>query len=144
MLNDFKAFIMRGNVMDMAIGVIVGGAFGKIVTSLVNDVLMPPIGWLMGGVDFSNLYLGLTTKHFDSFKDAKAAGTATINYGVFLNNILDFLIVSAVIFILVRQLSKLYPKPVAPAAPPTKECRFCLSMVPLKAMRCAHCTSENI
>ena len=136
---------MRGNVMDMAVGVIIGGAFGKIVSSLVSDVLMPPIGLLMGGVDFSNLFVNLNASHYGSLKEAQAAGAPTVNYGIFLNAMINFLIVAFVIFILVRQVSKLYPKPVeAPKAVTTKECRYCLSAVPLKATRCAHCTSENI
>ena len=144
-LSEFKAFIMRGNVIDMAVGVIVGGAFGKIVSSLVSDVLMPPIGRLMGGVDFSSFFINLSSTPYATLKDAQTAGAPTINYGVFLNAILNFLIVSATIFIMIRQISKLYPKPAAtPAGPMTKECRFCLSVVSLKATRCAHCTSENI
>ena len=145
MLKDFKDFIMRGNVLDMAVGVIIGAAFGKIVSSLVSDVLMPPIGRLMGGVDFSNLFINMSSTAYTTLKDAQAAGAPTINYGVFLNNIINFLIVAATIFILVRQVSKLTPKPVATlAAPTTKDCRFCLSAIPIKATRCAHCTSENI
>lgn len=145
MLKDFKDFIMKGNVLDMAVGVIVGAAFGKIVGSLVSDVLMPPIGLLLGGVDFSGLFLNLSPTAYATLKDAQAAGAPTINYGVFLNAVINFLIVSAVIFILIRQVSKLTPKPaVKPAAPTTKECRYCLSVVPIKATRCAHCTSENI
>lgn len=145
MLKDFKDFIMKGNVLDMAVGVIIGAAFGKIVGSLVSDVLMPPIGLLMGGVDFSGLFLNLSATPYATLKDAQAVGAPTINYGVFLNTVINFLIVSAVIFILIRQVSKLTPKPaVKPAAPTTKECRYCLSAVPIKATRCAHCTSENI
>ena len=145
MLKDFKDFIMRGNVLDMAVGVIIGAAFGKIVGSLVGDVLMPPIGLLMGGVDFSNLFINLGSTAYGTLKDAQAAGAPTINYGVFLNNIINFLIVAATIFILVRQVSKLTPKPVeAPKVPTTKRCRYCLSEVAIKATRCAHCTSENI
>ena len=144
-LSEFKAFIMRGNVIDMAVGVIVGGAFGKIVSSLVSDVLMPPIGRLMGGVDFSNFFINLSPTSYATLKDAQTAGAPTINYGVFLNAILNFLIVSATIFIMIRQISKLYPKPAeTPAGPMTKECPFCLSAVPLKATRCAHCASDNI
>ena len=145
MLNDFKNFIMKGNVLDMAVGVIIGGAFGKIVSSLVADVLMPPIGFLMGGVDFSNLFIGLSHTAYPTLKEAQAAAVPTINYGIFLNNIINFLIVAVVIFILVRQVAKLTPKPVEiPKAPVTKPCRFCLSEVPIKAIRCAHCTSDNI
>ncbi len=145
MLKDFKDFIMKGNVLDMAVGVIIGAAFGKIVSSLVSDVLMPPIGLLMGGVDFSGLFLNLSSTPFATLKEAQAAAAPTINYGVFLNNIINFLIVAAVIFLLVRQVAKLTPKPVeAPKAAMTKQCRFCLSDVAIKATRCAHCTSENI
>ena len=144
-LSEFKSFIMRGNVLDMAIGVIIGGAFGKIVSSLVSDVLMPPIGRLMGGVDFSNLFINLGSTPYTTLKAAQAAGAPTVNYGVFLNDVLNFLIIAATIFILVRQISKLYPKPVeTQAVPITKECHFCFSIIPIKATRCAHCTSENI
>ena len=144
MLKDFKDFIMRGNVMDMAVGVIIGAAFGKIVSSLVSDLLMPPIGLLMGGVDFSGLFINLGHTAYATLKEAQAAGAPTLNYGVFLNNVINFLIVAGVIFILVRQVGKLYPKPAAApaAAPSTKECRYCFSPVPVKATRCAHCTSE--
>ncbi len=145
MLKDFKDFIMKGNVLDMAVGVIIGGAFGKIVSSMVSDVLMPPIGLLMGGVDFSSLFINLGQTSYATLAEAQAAGAPTINYGVFLNNVINFLIVAAVIFILVRQVAKLTPKPVVkPAAPTTKECRFCLSAVPIKATRCAHCSADNI
>lgn len=145
MLKDFKNFILRGNVLDMAVGVIIGAAFGKIVASLVSDVLMPPIGLLMGGVDFSGLFINLSSTPYATIKDAQAAAAPTINYGVFLNNVINFLIVSAVIFILVRQVAKLAAKPAeAPKAPTTKQCRYCLSEVAIKATRCAHCTSENI
>ena len=142
-LNDFKAFIVRGNVLDMAVGVIIGGAFGKIVSSLISDVIMPPIGLLIGGVDFSNLFINLTTTPYASLKEAQAAGAATINYGLFLNGVINFLIMAAVIFVIVRQVSKLYPKtPVVNAPKTTKECRYCLSAIPIKAIRCAHCTSD--
>lgn len=145
MLKDFKDFIMKGNVLDMAVGVIIGAAFGKIVSSLVSDILMPPIGLLMGGVDFSGLFINLSQTPYATLKDAQAAAAPTVNYGIFLNNIINFLIVALVIFILVRQVAKLTPKPVVkPAAPTTKDCKFCLSAVPIKATRCAHCTSENI
>ncbi len=145
MLKDFKDFIMKGNVLDMAVGVIIGAAFGKIVSSLVADVLMPPIGLLMGGVDFSNLFINLSATSYATLKEAQAVGVPTINYGIFLNSIINFLIVAVVIFILIRQVSKFTPKPVeVPKAPMTKQCRFCLSEVSIKAIRCAHCTSENI
>jgi large conductance mechanosensitive channel len=143
MIKEFKEFAMRGNVLDMAVGIIIGAAFGQIVTSFVQDVLMPPIGRLVGHVDFSNLFVDLTDKHFDTLAAAKAAGAATLNYGVFLNTIINFLIVAFAVFLLVRQVNRLMPKPApAPAAPATRDCPYCLSAVPAKATRCAHCTSE--
>ena len=143
MLKEFKAFAMRGNVLDMAIGVIIGGAFGKIVTSLVNDIIMPPIGLVLGKVDFSNLYLNLSGVQYASLAEAKAAGAATINYGLFLNTVLDFVIVAFALFLVIRQVNRLTARPVpAVAAPATKECPFCCSTIPIKATRCPHCTSE--
>jgi large conductance mechanosensitive channel len=143
MWKDLKAFILRGNVLDLAVGIIIGAAFGKIVTSLVSDVIMPPIGLLLGKVDFSSLYINLSGQRYESLVAAKAAGAATINYGSFINLVLDFLIVALVVFFLVRGVNKLMPKPKAePAAPATKDCPFCLSAVPLKATRCPHCTSQ--
>ena len=143
MLKDLKAFILRGNVVDLAVGIIIGTAFGKIVSSLVSDVIMPPIGLLLGKVDFSSLYVNLSGQRYESLAAAKAAGASTINYGLFINVVLDFLIVAVVVFFLVRGVSKLMPKPKeAPAAPTTKDCPFCLSAVPLKATRCPHCTSQ--
>jgi large conductance mechanosensitive channel len=144
MLKDFKEFVMRGNVLDLAVAVIIGAAFGKIVSSLVNDVIMPPIGLVLGNVDFSNLFINLSGTPYRSFADAKAAGAATINYGVFLNAVVDFVIVAFVIFLLIRAVSRmkrLQAAP-APAAPVVKDCPYCLSSIPLKATRCAHCTSE--
>jgi large conductance mechanosensitive channel len=141
MLKEFKEFAMKGNVLDMAIGVIIGAAFGKIVTSLVSDVLMPPIGLLMGQVDFSSLFLNLSSTPQPSLAAAKAAGTPTINYGVFLQTVLDFIIIAFVIFMLVKQINRL-KKPAAPAAPSTKDCPLCLSTIPIKATKCAHCTSS--
>jgi len=141
MWKEFKAFIMRGNVLDLAIAVIIGGAFGKIVSSLVNDIIMPPIGLLLGGMDFSNLYINLSGQSYPSLAAAKEAGAATINYGVFLNNVIDFLVVALVIFFVVRAANKLMPKPTA-EPPQTKDCPYCLSKVPLKATRCPFCTSE--
>ena len=141
MWKDLKAFILRGSVLDLAIGIIVGAAFGKIVTSLVNDVIMPPIGLLLGKVDFSSFFINLSGKSYDSLAAAKQAGAATINYGMFVNTILDFLIVAVVIFFLVRGINKILPKPKA-APPATKDCPYCLSSVPVKATRCPHCTSE--
>ena len=140
MLKEFKEFAMKGNVLDMAIGVIIGGAFGKIVTSLVSDVLMPPIGLLMGKVDFSSLFLNLSTTPQPSLAAAKAAGTPTVNYGVFLQTVFDFIIIAFVIFLLVKQVNRL-KKPDAPAVPITKDCPLCLSTIPIKATKCAHCTS---
>jgi len=142
MLKEFKEFAMRGNVLDMAIGVILGGAFGKIVSSLVSDVLMPPIGLLMGHVDFSSLFLTLSGQPQPSLAAAKAAGAPTINYGVFLQTIVDFVIIAFVIFLIVKQVNRLKSSD-APAAPPTtRGCPYCLSDIPIKATRCAHCTSD--
>jgi len=142
-LKEFKEFAMRGNVLDMAIGIIIGTAFGKVVTSMVNDVLMPPIGLLLGKVDFSNLFINLSGQPYATLADAKAAGAATINYGLFLNTVLDFIIVAFAVFLLVRQINRLKRQPqAAPAAPTTKECPYCLSVIPIKATRCPHCTSE--
>ena len=143
MLKEFRDFAMRGNVLDLAIGFIMGAAFGKIVTSLVNDIIMPPIGLALGKVDFTNLYINLSGKEFDSLADAKKAGAATINYGVFLNNILDFLIVGFAVFLLVKQVNRFLPKPPPPPpAAPTKECGYCKTTIPAAATRCPHCTSE--
>ncbi len=141
MLKEFKAFVMRGNVLDLAVAVVIGGAFGKIVASLVEDVLMPPLGLVLGKVDFSNLFLSLGGQHFDSLVAAKAAGAPTLNYGVFLNTVINFLIVAAAIFGVVRAANRLQ-KPAPAAAPTTRDCPYCLSSVPLKATRCAHCTSQ--
>jgi large conductance mechanosensitive channel len=141
MLKEFKEFIMRGNVVDLAVGIIIGGAFGKIVSSLVNDVLMPPIGKLMGGIDFSGLFINLSGSEYPSLAAAKAAGAATINYGMFINTVIDFIIVAAAIFILIKQVNRL-KRPVEVAAPTTKACPYCLSAVPIKATRCPACTSE--
>lgn len=142
MLKEFKEFAMRGNVVDLAVGIIIGGAFGKIVTSFVSDVLMPPIGLLMGKVDFSNLFINLSDKSFESLKDAKAAGAPTVNYGLFINTMIDFVIVAFAVFLLVRQINRLKKQEEAAPAPATKECQFCLSAIPVKATRCPHCTSQ--
>jgi large conductance mechanosensitive channel len=139
MLSEFKTFIMRGNVVDLAVGVILGAAFGTIVTSLVNDILMPPIGRVLGGVDFKDLFISLSGQSFPTLAAAKAAGAPTLNYGVFLNAIINFLIVAFAVFLLVQQVNRLFPKP-APA--PTKECSWCAAMIPEKAKRCPHCTSN--
>ena len=144
MLKEFKEFAMRGNVLDMAVGIIIGAAFGKIVSSFVADVLMPPIGLLLGKVDFSGLFLNLSGTHYASLAEAKAAGAPTLNYGVFINTVIDFLIVAFAIFLLIQQINRLQKQPApAPAGPPTtRECPYCLSTIPLKATRCPQCTSQ--
>jgi len=147
MFKEFKEFAMRGNVMDMAVGIIIGASFGKIITSIVSDVIMPPIGLLLGQMDFSNFFVILSGdtmgKTVKTVADAKMAGLVTINYGLFLNTVLDFIIVAFVIFMLIKQMNRL-KKPDAnqPAAPNTKECLYCFSAIPLKAVRCPNCTSE--
>ena len=141
MLKEFKEFAMRGNVLDMAVGVIIGAAFGKIVTSLVEDVLMPPIGRMMGNLDFGNLFFALNGQAYPSLVTAKAAGAPTINYGLFINSVIDFVIVAFVIFLLVRQVNRL-KKDAPAAAPTTKACPYCLTEIALKASRCPACTSE--
>jgi large conductance mechanosensitive channel len=142
MLKEFREFTLRGNVLDMAIGIIIGAAFGKIITSFVNDILMPPIGLLLGNVDFSNLFISLSGQPYATLEEAQAAGAATINYGLFINTVLDFVIVAFVVFLLVRQVNRARREEEAPPAEPTKECPYCLTVVPLKATRCPHCTSE--
>ncbi len=141
MLKEFREFAMRGNVLDLAIGIIIGGAFGKIVSSFVSDVLMPPLGLLMGRLDFSNLFISLNGEAYASLQAAKAAGAPTINYGLFINTVIDFLLVTLAVFILVKHINRL-KRQEAPAPVTTRECPFCLSSVPIKAVRCAHCTSE--
>jgi large conductance mechanosensitive channel len=143
MFKEFKQFAMRGNVLDMAVGIIIGAAFGQIVTSFVQDILMPPLGRLIGHVDFSNLFVNLSETHYETIAAAKAAGAATLNYGLFLNTVINFLIVAFAVFLLVRQVNRFAPKP-APAAPAPalRDCPYCLSAVPAQATRCAHCTSE--
>jgi large conductance mechanosensitive channel len=141
MLKEFKEFIMRGNVVDLAVAVIIGVAFGKIITSFVEDMLMPPIGLALGNVDFSNLFLNLSGKDYPSVAAAKAAGAATLNYGIFFNHIINFVIIAFAIFILIKQINRVQG-PAPAAAPTTKDCPHCLSAVPLKATKCAHCTSE--
>jgi len=141
MLREFKEFAMRGNVIDLAIAVIIGGAFGKIITSFVEDVLMPPIGLALGNVDFSNLFINLSDKDYPSVAAAKAAGAATLNYGMFFNHVINFLIIAFAIFLLIKQINRMQ-KPAPAAAPTTKECPHCFSSIPLKATRCPHCTSN--
>ena len=140
MLGEFKKFIMRGNVLDLAIGVIIGAAFGKIVTSLVNDILMPVVGLGLGKLDFSNFFVSLNGQHYDTLADAKKAAAPTLNYGLFINTMIEFLIVAFVIFLIVKQVNRLFPPP--PAAPPaTKPCPECTSEIPLGARRCPQCTA---
>lgn len=141
MLKDFKAFLMRGNVVDLAVALVIGAAFGAIITSLVNDILMPPIGLALNGVDFTNLFVSLTGQSYASLAAAKAAGAPTLNYGLFLNAIINFVIVAFAMFLVIRQTARFFPPPPPPAST-TRECPYCLSAVPLKATRCAHCTSE--
>lgn len=143
-VKEFREFAVKGNVVDLAVGVILGVAFGKVVASFVSDVLMPPIGRLLGGVDFSNLFLSLSGKAFATLAEAKAAGAPTLNYGLFLNSLIDFLIVAFAVFLLVKQMNRMKREapPPAPADPTTRECPHCLSAIPLKATRCAHCTSQ--
>ena len=142
MLKEFKEFAMRGNVLDLAVGVIIGAAFGKIVASLVDDVIMPPIGRLLGRVDFSNLFVNLSDKSYDTIAAAKAAGAPTLNYGNFINTIINFLIVAFAIFLLVRTVNRWAVKPAPAAAPTTKDCPQCAMAIPLSAKRCGHCTSQ--
>ena len=147
MFKDFKEFVMRGNVIDMAVGIVIGAAFGVIIKSLVEDVIMPPIGLLLGNVDFTNLFLilkeGTVAGPYASLVDAKKAGAVTINYGMFINTVISFLIIAFTIFLVIRNINKLRrEKEVPSAAPMTKECPYCLSAVPIKATRCAYCTSE--
>jgi large conductance mechanosensitive channel len=142
MLKEFKEFAMKGNVLDMAIGIIIGAAFGKIVSSMVSDVLMPPIGMLMGSVDFSSLFFSLNGQSYPSLAAAKAAGAPTINYGVFLQTVLDFVIVAFVIFLLVKQINRMKKPEAPPVLPSTKPCPYCLSEIPVRATRCSQCTSE--
>ncbi len=147
MLKEFKDFAMRGNVVDMAVGIIIGGAFGTIVKSLVSDVLMPPLGLLLGGADFSNLFLvlkeGGKPGPYLALADAQAAGAVTISYGIFLNTIISFLIVAFAVYLLVKCINKLHRQQEAPpAVPKTKDCPYCLFSIPIKAKRCPHCTSE--
>jgi large conductance mechanosensitive channel len=141
MFKEFKEFAMKGNVLDMAVGIIVGAAFGKIITSFVNDVLMPPLGLLLGKMDFSSLFVDLSGQHYPTIEAAKKAGAATLNYGMFINTIIDFLIVAFAIFLLIKQVNRL--KRPAPAGPvTTKECPFCASTISMQASRCPQCTSQ--
>ncbi|WP_424673922.1 large conductance mechanosensitive channel protein MscL [Candidatus Binatus sp.] len=140
MLSEFKQFAIKGNVIDLAVGFVVGAAFGKIVTSLTNDILMPPIGLALGAVDFSNLFINLSSTHYPTIAAAKAAGAPTLNVGLFINTIIDFLIIAFAVFLLVKWVNHLVSE--KPAPPTTKECPYCLSAIALGATRCPHCTSE--
>lgn len=141
MWKEFKEFALRGSLIDMAVGIILGVATSTVVNSLVNDVIMPPIGMLLGNIDFSNLFINLSGTHYASLAEARAAGAPTINYGVFINAVLSFLIVSFVLFLIIRQINRFRRKQETPA-PNTKECPYCLSRIPLRATRCPHCTSQ--
>jgi large conductance mechanosensitive channel len=141
-LKEFKEFAMRGSVVDLAVGVIIGAAFGKIVSSLVEDVIMPPIGRLLGHVDFSGLFINLSGKAYETLADAKAHNAATLNYGIFLNNVINFLIVAFAVFLLVQQVNRWTMKPAPAAAPTTKDCPQCAMTIPIAAKRCGHCTSQ--
>ncbi|MCL5116939.1 MAG: large conductance mechanosensitive channel protein MscL [Firmicutes bacterium] len=140
MWNDFKAFIARGNVMDLAIGLIIGTAFSKIVSTLVANIVMPPIGLLLGRVDFSSLYINLSSHHYASLAQAQAAGAPVIAYGLFINSVIDFFIIAFVIFLVIRWLTHLKKPHAAPAAT-TKPCPYCISTIPLQATRCPQCTA---
>lgn len=143
MFKDFKAFLMRGNVLELAIAVIIGGAFGAIVNSLVKDILMPPLGLVLGGVNFSDLFISLNGQAYASLKIAQDAGAPTLNYGLFIQAIINFLVIAFTIFLILRLANRLqHPEPTVPAAPTTKECPYCFSTIALKATRCPHCTSE--
>ena len=141
MLKAFKEFAMKGNVLDLAVGFIIGAAFGKIVASLVADIIMPPIGLILGKVDFSGLFVSLSGKSYTTLAEAKAAGAPTLNYGIFLNNVVDFVIVAFAVFLIVLMVNK-WNKPAPVPAATTKECPYCASAIPLKATRCPNCTSE--
>jgi len=142
MMSDFKQFAMRGNVVDLAVGFVLGAAFGKITTSLVSDVIMPPIGLILGKVDFSSLYVNLSERQFATLAAAKTAGAPIIAYGTFISTIIDFVIVAFAMFLLVQQMNRFAPPPAAAPAPPEKDCPYCLSKIPLAATKCAHCTAD--
>jgi large conductance mechanosensitive channel len=141
MLKEFKEFAMKGNVLDMAVGIIIGAAFGGIINSLVHDVIMPPIGLLLGHVDFSNLFLNLSGGSYPSLAAAKQAGAPTINYGAFINTIINFVIIAFAVFLLVRWVNRWTKKPGPAPEETTKECPYCLSKIPIKAKKCAYCTT---
>lgn len=140
-LKEFKEFAIKGNVIDMAVGIIIGAAFGKIVSSFVTDVLMPPLGLLLGKMDFTNLFINLSSTSYQTLAEAKKAGAATLNYGIFINTIIDFIIVAFVVFLMIRQINRMKREP-EPQAPDTKACPYCVSKIPITATRCPHCTSQ--
>lgn len=142
MFKEFKEFTMRGSVIDLAVGVIIGGAFGKIVSSLVNDIIMPPIGMLLNGVNFSDLYFPLDGMVYPSLAEAQAAGAPTLNYGLFINNIIDFLLIAFVIFLMIRTINRMKKQPEPVSEPTSKDCPFCFTSIPVQATRCPHCTSQ--
>jgi len=141
MFKEFKEFAMKGNVLDMAVGIIIGAAFGKIITSFVSDILTPPLGLLLGKVNFSSLFINLSGESYPSIEAAKAAGAATLNYGIFIQAVIDFLIVAFAIFLVIKQVNR-FRREAPAAAPTTKECPFCASAIPIPAKRCPHCTSQ--
>ncbi len=141
MMQEFKEFAVKGNVVDLAVGVIIGGAFGKIVTSFVSDIVMPPLGLAMGKVNFTDLFINLSDKPYDSLKAAKDAGAPVISYGVFINTMIDFIIIAFVIFLVIKQINRMKKEP-APAPPNTKDCPHCLSAIPINATKCGFCTSD--
>ena len=141
MMQEFKEFAVKGNVVDLAVGVIIGGAFGKVVSSFVSDVVMPPIGMAMGKVNFTDLFIDLSGQGFTSLKAAKDAGAPVISYGIFINTIIDFIIIALVIFLVIKQINRMKKEP-APAPPNTKDCPYCCSAIPIPAKRCPQCTSE--
>ena len=142
MLKDFREFVARGNVVDLAVGVVIGAAFGRIVDSFVKDIIMPPVGMVLGKVDFANLYIDLSRHGYRSFDEAQKAGAPTINYGLFINNIISFLIVAFAVFVLIRQINRFRRTADQAAAPTNKACPFCIMLIPTAAKRCPHCTSE--
>ena len=141
MLKEFKEFAMKGNVLDMAVGIIIGAAFGGIINSLVHDIIMPPIGLALGHVDFSNLFVNISGKAYPNLAAAKAAGAATINYGVFVNTVINFVIIAFAVFLLVREVNRWTKKQGPPPEATTKDCPYCLSKIPVKAKKCAYCTT---
>lgn len=146
MFKEFKEFAMRGSVIDMAVGIVIGAAFGTIINSFVSDIIMPPIGLILGKVDFSSLFIvlkeGKLAGPYESIAAAKAAGAVTVNYGVFINTLISFLIIAFAVFLVIRNINRLKRQQEAPPVPITKECPYCLSIIPIKATRCAYCTSE--